>query len=215
MATIVPAILTNEDAKFNAEMQAYQGFTRRIQVDFSDGTFASNSTVPLDMMQFPVEMNIDLHMITAKPSQYLQKVISLKPALCIMHAESDDNIISIAQQLRGAGIKIGIALLPGTFPRKAQELIANADHVLIFAGKLGEQSGGIDMLQIEKVPLIKALNANAEIGWDGGANLGNVRALAHAGIDIINVGGALSQSPDPAAMYQSLVAETEKKGVLI
>lgn len=215
MAVIVPAILTPDESKFNSELQAYQGFTRRVQIDFSDGTFASDVTVSLDKMQFSAEMNIDLHMITAKPSQYLPKIINLKPALCIMHAESDDDILSISQQLRSSGIKIGIALLPATFPRRAQELIANADHVMIFAGKLGAQSSGIDMLQTEKVPLVKALNPNAEIGWDGGANLGNVRALAHAGIDVINVGGALSQSPEPAAMYQSLVAETEKKGVLI
>lgn len=215
MAVIVPAILTADEAVFSSELQSFQGFTKRVQIDFSDGTFAPTNTVPLDKMQFASEMNIDLHMITAKPSQYLQKLISLKPSLCIMHAEADDNIIAIAGQLRGAGIKIGIALLPGTFPRKAQELIANADHVMIFAGKLGEQGGSIDMLQTEKVPLIKALNPSVEIGWDGGANLSNVRALAHSGIDVINVGSALSQSPDPAAMYQSLVAETEKKGVLI
>ena len=54
-----------------------------------------------------------------------------------------------------------------------------------------------------------------EIGWDGGANLSNVRALAHAGIDVINVGSAITQATDPAAMYQSLLTESDKKGVLV
>ena len=47
------------------------------------------------------------------------------------------------------------------------------------------------------------------------ANLSNVRALAHADINVINVGSAITQAADAAAMYQSLVAESEKKGVLI
>ena len=86
---------------------------------------------------------------------------------------------------------------------------------MIFAGDLGHQGGNIDMLQIEKVPLIREIKPDVEIGWDGGANLSNVRALAHAGIDVINIGSALSRAADKSAMYQSLVAESEKKGVLV
>lgn len=71
------------------------------------------------------------------------------------------------------------------------------------------------MLQAEKVPLIRAINPTVEIGWDGGANLSNVRALAHDEVNVINVGSAISSAADPAAMYQSLVAESEKKGVLL
>ena len=86
---------------------------------------------------------------------------------------------------------------------------------MIFAGELGRQGGAIDMMQIEKVPLIRAIKPEIEVGWDGGANLSNIRALAHANIDVINVGSAITQAADPAAMYQSLITESEKKGVLI
>lgn len=62
---------------------------------------------------------------------------------------------------------------------------------------------------------MRALKQDLEIGWDGGVNLSNVRALAHAGIDVINVGSAITQAADKEAMYQSLVVESEKKGVLL
>lgn len=90
-----------------------------------------------------------------------------------------------------------------------------SDHVLIFAGQLGSQGGAIDMMQVEKVPLVRALKPDLGIGWDGGANLSNIRALAHAGIDVINVGSAITRATDKAAMYQSMLAEIERKGVLI
>ena len=86
---------------------------------------------------------------------------------------------------------------------------------MIFAGELGSQGGAIDMMQTEKVPLIRNIKPEVEIGWDGGINLSNVRALAHDGIDVLNVGSAITRAEDPAAMYQSLLVESEKKGVLI
>lgn len=215
MAIICPAILTDDPAVFQAQLEEYKTFSRRVQIDSSDGTFAPSTTVPLNGAQFPEGLNVDVHVMSARPSEHLSTILALKPSLCIMHAEVDDNLSGLTTELHAAGIKVGLALLKGTFPGKIKDLIANVDHVMIFAGDLGHQGGNIDMLQIEKVPLIRAIKPDVEIGWDGGSNLSNVRSLAHAGIDVINVGSALSRAADKSAMYQSLVAESEKKGVLV
>ena len=45
--------------------------------------------------------------------------------------------------------------------------------------------------------------------------MSNVRALAHADLDIINVGSAISKAEDPAAAYQALTEEIDKNGVVI
>ena len=105
-------------------------------------------------------------------------------------------------------------LLKTTFPGQVSELISVADHAMIFAGELGRQGGTIDMMQIEKVPSFVRLNLNIEVGWDGGANLSNVRALAHADIDVINVGSAISQAADPAAVYRLLLLNRKRKECL-
>lgn len=215
MATIVPTVLTDDPAVFQAQIEEYKTFSRRIQIDASDGTFAPSATIPLNNIQIPEGVNADIHVMSARPSEHLATILALKPSLCIMHAEVDDNLAGLTTELHNAGIKVGLALLKGTFPGKVSDLIVNVDHVMIFAGDLGHQGGNIDMLQIEKVPLIRAIKPDVEIGWDGGANLSNVRALAHAGIDVLNIGSALSRAADKAAMYQSLVAESEKKGVLV
>lgn len=215
MSQIIPTVLTADPAEFSGNLEAFKAFSKRVQIDFSDGTFASSTTVGFANMQIPPEMVVDMHMMTAQPSQYIQNLINLKPSLVIFHSEVDDNLPTLMQQLRGAGIKVGVALLKGTLPRRVQDLISNSDHVLIFAGALGEQGGAIDMMQTEKVPLIRAIKPEVEIGWDGGANLSNIRALAHADIDVINVGSAISKASDKAAMYQSLIVESEKKGVLV
>jgi ribulose-phosphate 3-epimerase len=63
--------------------------------------------------------------------------------------------------------------------------------------------------------LVRNIKPELEIGWDGGANLTNIRALAHADLDVINVGSALAQAENPADMFNQLVAEIDTSGVVL
>lgn len=215
MTAIVPTITTDNSAQLDANLAKFGQFAQRIQIDVSDGSFAPTTLVPIASLKIPTNITCDLHVMSARPSEHLPSILKLKPNLCILHAEVDDDLNALFAELKGAGIKVGLALVKTTFPGRVSSLIQAADHVMIFAGELGSQGGTIDMLQTEKVPLIRGIKPEVEIGWDGGANLSNVRALAHAGVDVINVGSAITQAADSAAMYQSLLAECEKKGVLV
>ena len=215
MPIIVPTITTSDQAFFDQSLAKFVQFSKRVQIDVSDGSLAPTTLVPIANIKAPEGAVIDLHVMSARPSEHLAAILALRPNLCILHAEADDDLPAIFAQLKEAGIRTGVAMIKTTFPGKISELLSIADHALIFAGELGSQGGTIDMMQTEKVPLLRAIKPDLEIGWDGGANLSNVRALTHAGIDVINVGSAITQAADPAAMYQSLVAECEKRGVLV
>lgn len=214
-AVIVPTVTTDNPEVLNANLAKFSAFAKRLHVDASDGSFAPTVLAPISGITIPEGVQLGLHVMSARPSDHLTEILTLKPSLCIVHAEAQDDILAFFNQLKEAGIRTGIALVKTTFPGKVQEYIAAADHALIFAGELGKQGGVADMMQTEKVGLIRAIKPDIEIGWDGGANLSNVRALSHAGLNVINVGSAITQAADAAAMYQSLVAETDKRGVLI
>ncbi len=215
MSLIVPTITTDNPTILVQNFTKFITFSKRLQLDVSDGSFAPTNLVPLTGLQFPAGITVDIHLMSAHPSAHLPEILALKPSLCIVHAEVDDDLAGIFAKLKAAGIKTGLAFVKSTFPGKHAELIKTVDHAMIFAGQLGSQGGQIDMLQTEKVAILRSIKPDLEVGWDGGANLTNVRALTHAGVDVINVGSAISRAADPAAMYQSLVAECEKKGVLI
>ena len=121
----------------------------------------------------------------------------------------------IFEALKSKGIRTGVALLPSTYPGSVSQYIEAADHVLIFAGQLGVQGGAADLLQTEKIPLIRNMKPELEIGWDGGANMSNIRALAHDDLDVINVGSAISRAENPAEVYEQMVAEIDKSGVVL
>ena len=209
---IVPAILTDNKQDYRAQVEKINTFTRRVQIDVTDGAFTPVQTLDVTNVWWPKNWQADLHLMVANPSQHLDTILKLNPTLCILHAEANEDLTPSFNALKDAGIKIGLALLPQTFPGSVKPYIDMVDHVLIFAGQLGVQA---DMMQMEKIPLIRNMKPEVEIGWDGGANMSNVRALAHADLDVINVGAAISQAENPAAAFQALVAEIDQNGVVL
>ena len=213
--SIVPTILTSDPQVFATQLDAYQKFARRIQLDLMDGTFTADKSISeAAISQLPPNLAVDLHLMSARPSDHLAQILRLKPTLCILHAEANENLLPFFNEFKKVGIKCGVALLPGTFPELVKPYLDIADHALIFAGTLGKQGGQADLLQIEKIKLIRKLKPSIEIGWDGGANLSNVRALAHADLNVINVGSAISKTENPADAYTKLVEESKKRGIL-
>jgi len=74
--------------------------------------------------------------------------------------------------------------------------------------------GRASMMQLEKIRLIKQINNNVEIGWDGGANFSNVFNLTQSGVDVVNVGSGIMQSQSPEQSYRQMEAEINRKGAI-
>ena len=216
MSIIVPTILTNDKNLYEQQYEFYSKFANRVQVDICDGIFSPSITLDeSNVWRKPEWASLDMHMMVMNPSQHIATILKIKPNLCIFHAETNENLLPIFQTLKQAGISSGVAILKQTYPGNIAPYIEAADHVLIFAGRLGQQGGEADMIQYEKVPIIRSIKSEVEIGWDGGVNMQTARTLAHSGIDVLNVGAALATSQDPAKAYADLTAELDKTGVVI
>ena len=214
MTVVAPAILAETPEDFNASVQRVAPFAQRVHVDISDGEFAPTFTVGAGQVSWPGNWQVDIHAMVARPSQHLQTLVELKPSLVIFHAEVEEDLAPTLYQLKQLGIKAGIALLRTTVPKSVAPLIEIADHVMIFSGTLGQYGGVASLMQLEKVRLIRNSHPEVEIGWDGGAMVENIFSLSQGGIDVINVGGAISRSDEPEAIYQRMVTEINKHGVI-
>ncbi len=211
---IAPTILTASPDEFQAALVAINEFTNQVQIDITDGEFAPSRTIGLDHVFWPDNWQVDLHMMVKNPSRYIDKLILMKPHLVIFHAEVEEDLRPSFEKLRQAGIKVGLALLRQTVPEQKADLITLVDHVLIFAGDLGRMGGQANLLQIQKVRLIRAISPNVEIGWDGGANIDNLPMIIQAGVDVINVGSAISLASNPAEAYKAMVELTTREGLI-
>jgi ribulose-phosphate 3-epimerase len=214
MAVIVPTIMVETLEQFQEASERVAPFARRIHIDISDGEFAPTFLLPESQLYWPPEWEIDIHAMVARPSEHLADLIAMKPSLIIVHAEVKEDLANLITQIKEAGIKAGVALLKSTVPSTVSEAILISDHVMIFSGELGKFGGTASMMQLEKVRLVKAINAHAEIGWDGGVNIENAYTLTQGGVDVLNSGGVIATAQNPAETYQSLVREINKHGVI-
>jgi len=213
-AVIAPSITVETEEEYRAMVDKIQPFTKRVHVDVSDGQFAPVFMVPPEKLWWPADWVVDIHAMVSQPADYVDKLIALKPRLIVFHAETGVDLLPIFEKIKKFGIKAGIALLKITVPSTVADAIKFADHALIFSGDLGHYGGTASMMQLEKIRLIKAINPEIEIGWDGGVNTDNAFMLTQGGVNILNVGGAIGRAENPLAVYDKLVEETNKQGVI-
>ena len=214
MSVIAPAVLTENNEQYQQYMQTVQGFAERVHIDITDGEFAPTFTISENDMFWPQNVQADIHAMVARPSEHVQQIAAKKPHMIIFHAEASEDLARIIQYVHQCGIKAGIALQRQTVPDTVAPLIEMVDHVMIFSGDLGHYGGTASLMQLEKVRLIRNIQPNVEVGWDGGANLENVFSLAQGGVNVVNCGGAINNQPDAAAAYKQLTEELNKHSVI-
>lgn len=213
MSTVAPTILTDNAEEYKSRMEKYHEFAERIHIDISDGEFAPTLTLGPDQLYWPAETKADIHAMVMKPSQYVGPLLKLKPNLIIFHAEVEEDLLTTMQAVQSAGVAVGVALLRPTVPKTLQPIIELADHAMIFSGELGQYGGKASLMQLEKVRLIRMIKPGIEIGWDGGASAENAYSLSQGGVDVLNVGGALSRADNPAEVYEKMTTEINKQRV--
>ena len=211
---IAPSITVETEDQYRSSIDRLKPFAQRVHVDVSDGEFAPVFMVEPSKLWWPKEWTVDIHAMVSHPIDYVDQLIALKPNLITFHAETGINLVPIFDKIKKAGIKAGIALLKPTVPSTIANEIKAADHVLVFSGDLGHYGGTASLMQLEKIRLIKAINPSVEIGWDGGISVDNAFTLAQGGVNVFNIGGALANTDDPASVYDTLVREINKQGVI-
>ena len=213
-SVIAPAILAENAQQYKEQVDRITGFAERVHIDLTDGEFAPTFTVSIPELWAPEGWTIDIHAMVNKLDEYVPKLIALRPHLIIIHAEAKGDVLGALKEIKRSGIMAGLALLRPTVPQIVEELIKEAEHVLIFSGELGKFGGTASLMQLEKIRLVKMINPNVEIGWDGGVMVDNAYSLVQGGVNVLNVGGTIQKATDPPAMFAKLQQEISKTGVL-
>lgn len=204
MADICPTITAYDTPEYREQMKRVAPFAQRVHIDLMDGNFAPTMSPALDHVWWPHELIADVHLMYQEPMDYLEQLLKLKPHLVIVHNEAHVHHMHFSAELHKAGIRAGLAILQDTPIEHAYQIMHSFDHVLIFSGHLGFHGGEADLGLLDKVRKVRAHHPEAEIGWDGGINDRNARALVDGGVNVLNVGGFVQKADDPEAAYAKL-----------
>jgi ribulose-phosphate 3-epimerase len=214
MSIISPTVTAYDLHEFRTQMETATSFAERIHVDLMDGIFAPTKSPDIDKIWLPKGVLCDIHIMYQHPFHQLRKLLALNPHMIIIQAEANEaSVDQFIANIKKTKVKVGLCLLAETSPEtpRIAGLIKKVDYVLIFSGHLGYQGSKADLQLLRKVEEIKLLNANAEIGWDGGINETNVRELSQAGVEVLNTGGSIQKVSDPKEAFYKLTSLLAKE----
>ena len=212
MALVCPAVLASTEKDYQAQLHKVVPFAHRVQIDLTDGQFATSQTVHANEVTWPAGVLADIHLMYKNPNEPLEHLLAHQPNMIIMHAEAEGQFDQLLQACRAAGVKVGLALLKNTPASAVQTVLEQIDHVLVFSGDLGHYGGHADLSQLDKVRELKAMRSDVEIGWDGGINPQNVAQLSMGGVDVLDVGGYIQNSDDAAKAFAELQRIADEAG---
>lgn len=202
--TICPTVMTDDVDEYRRQMEEIAQYATRVHIDLGDGVF-TRKFLSVEDVWWPAGMRADLHVMYKEPFLHIPAMKALAPQLVIVHAEADGDFMAFAREMHRHGIEAGVALLRETPVEAIVQALEVIDHVLIFAGTLGQNTGpgGVNLDVLVKAKQLKLIKPQLEIGWDGGANDQNAKALADGGVEVINCGGYL-HGADPIAAWHTI-----------
>lgn len=212
MAQISPSILAAEPKDYKTQIEKVAGFASRVQIDLTDGLFVEYQTVDYSSIWWPVGIQADIHLMYENPMPAIESLLDHSPNLIIVHAESSADFKRLAKLCHRVNVKFGIAILPETSSEDCLLMLEQADHAMIFSGSLGQFGGHADLNLLDKVDVIKRHLPEIEIGWDGGINDQNIAALVSGGVEVLNVGGFIQNSPNPHKSFEALQRIADETG---
>ena len=210
---IAPSILSADFGRLAEEIRAVEAAGADwIHVDVMDGRFVPNITLGpavVEACRRATRLPVDVHLMIESAERHLDAFVDAGASSVSVHVEALPHLQRALDHLRRRGAGAGVALNPSTPIGALEEILPEADFVLVMSVNPGFAGQTFLPPSLDKIrrlhQAVRARGLPTRIQVDGGIHLGNIRAVVDAGADTIVSGAATFAGGDPAAAARALI----------
>jgi len=188
-----------------------------IHVDIMDGHYVPNLTFGpglVSALKKKTALPIDVHLMVNDPSRLVPLFLKAGADWISFHLEASTHLQADLQQIKDVGKKAGLALNPGTSLLLLNEILRELDFVLLMCVNPGRGSQALLPACPEKIRRmsrwLKGQNLDIPLAVDGGVKAENIEGLVRDGADVLVVGSAIFNSPDPGEAFRKIKQAAER-----
>lgn len=179
-----------------------------LHLDVMDGHFVPNITfghpVVKCLRNKMKDAFFETHMMVSKPEQWIEPMADAGVNQYTFHIEPVEDVSFICRKVKEAGMKVGVALKPGTLVDVVEKYVDQVDLILVMTVEPGFGGQKFMETMMKKVEWLRRNFPTMDIEVDGGVGLSNIKACAKAGANMIVSGTAVTQSDDQAKVIKIL-----------